>query len=368
MDELLRLRNELDGVDAMLIGAVARRQAIVAEIGRIKHAAGKQLRDFKREREVLQHVRQRALNAGLEPELAESVLKLLIEASLTTQEQDRLKLDGHGDGRHALVFGGNGQMGQWFVRFLSAQGFGVQVVDPSGAPEGFEALDDWQAAARSADLLVLALPMRQTGELLAQLEAVQPQGLVFDIASIKSPIAAELQRAAASGLKLCSLHPMFGPGTALLSDRHVVYVNLGRDDAVSAAKALFAPTMALAVDASLAEHDQLIAWVLGLSHALNIAFFDALSHSGIAAERLAQISSTTFEKQFRIAAAVAGEQPRLYHDIQHLNPLRTEVLAGLSAAVLRVAEAGATPDSASFERLFERGRHYLGASRPLPRE
>lgn len=367
MDELTRLRTELDGVDAQLIAAVARRQQIVAEIGRIKHAAGKQLRDYQREREVLKHVRHRAQAASLEPELAENVLKLLIEASLTTQERDRLTLDAHGDGRHALVFGGNGQMGQWFVRFLAAQGFGVQVVDPSGAPDGFEALTDWTEAALMADVLVLATPMRQTAPLLERLVALQPAGLIFDIASIKAPLVTALTAAAASGLKLCSLHPMFGPATALLSDRHVVYIDLGNAQAVAEAKALFAPTMAQSCDATLAEHDQLAAWVLGLSHALNIAFFDALSQSGIAAERLAQISSTTFERQYQVASAVAGEAPKLYHDIQHLNPLRAQVLAGLSAAVLRVADAGAAPDSATFEKLFERGRDYLGASRPQPR-
>jgi chorismate mutase/prephenate dehydrogenase len=364
MDELLKLRNELDEVDAALIAAVAKRQAIVAEIGRIKHAAGKQLRDFQREREVLAHVRRRAEAVGLKGDLAEAVLKMLIEASLTTQEQDRLKLDAHGDGRRALVFGGNGLMGQWFVRFLSAQGFGVQVVDPSGAPEGFSAIANWHDSARAADLIVLATPMRQTTAVLDELVWLQPQALIFDIASIKAPLASALTRAAASGLKLCSLHPMFGPSTVLLSDRHVVYIDLGHAGAVEQARALFAPTMASSVQSTLEEHDQLIAWVLGLSHALNIAFFDALAHSGIAAQRLAQISSTTFERQLAVACNVADEDAALYHDIQHLNPLRTEVLTGLSSAVLRVAEAGATPERAAFTAMFERGRAYLGASKP----
>lgn len=364
MDALLKLRNELDEVDAALIAAVARRQSIVAEIGRIKHAAGRQLRDFQREREVLAHVRSRAEAAGLSGDLAEGVLKMLIEASLTTQEQDRLKLDAHGDGRRALVFGGNGQMGQWFVRFLSAQGFGVQVVDPSGAPDGFQVIANWHEAARAADVIVLATPMRHTNALLDELAWLQPQALVFDIASIKAPVADALRQAAASGLKLCSLHPMFGPSTVLLSDRHVVYIDLGHAEAVTQAQALFAPTMAMSVQATLEEHDQLIAWVLGLSHALNIAFFDALAHSGIPAQRLAQISSTTFERQLAVARGVADEQAALYHDIQHLNPLRTAVLTGLSSAVLRVAEAGATPERAAFDALFERGRAYLGASRP----
>ena len=43
------------------------------------------------------------------------------------------------------------------------------------------------------------------------------------------------------------------------------------------ARELFAPTMAEQVVMSLDDHDRLIAYVLGLSHALNIAFFTALA-------------------------------------------------------------------------------------------
>lgn len=50
------------------------------------------------------------------------------------------------------------------------------------------------------------------------------------------------------------------------------------------------------VDAELAEHDRLTAPVLGLSHALSIVFFTALADSGVAAERLARILSTTYAK------------------------------------------------------------------------
>ena len=56
----------------------------------------------------------------------------------------------------------------------------------------------------------------------------------------------------------------------------------------------------------LDEHDRLIAFVLGLSHALNIAFFTALAESGEAAPRLARMSSTTFDAQLDIATSVAS--------------------------------------------------------------
>ena len=52
----------------------------------------------------------------------------------------------------------------------------------------------------------------------------------------------------------------------------MIFIDMGSADALAAARALFAPTMVEQVVMGLEEHDRLIAYVLGLSHALNIAF------------------------------------------------------------------------------------------------
>lgn len=361
MRPLSELRTELDRVDAELIAVIARRQALVAEIGRWKHAQGKQLRDFQREREVIAHVRDKAQAVGLDPGIAEQVMKILIESSLTTQEQDRVRLAGQGGGRRALVIGGNGRMGRWFVRFLAAQGFDVEVADPSGVPEGVSGHGDWREGALDQDLVVIAAPMRRSNQILIELAARKPPGLVFDIGSLKTPLLEGLKACAAAGLRVCSVHPMFGPDTELLSDRHVVFMPVGASETVREARELFAQTMVQAVEMPLAEHDHLIAYVLGLSHALNIAFFTALANSGEAAPKLARMSSTTFDRQLRIAAGVANENPRMYYEIQSLNAFRGEALGALKRAVdelLRCVEEG---DEIGFVALMERGRGYLSA-------
>lgn len=248
MRPLSELRAELDQVDADLIGAIARRQALVAEIGRWKHAQGKQLRDYQREREVISNVRRRAEAIGLDADIAEQVLKLLIESSLTTQEQDRVRLAGLGGGRRALIIGGNGRMGRWFGRFLAAQGFEVEVADPSGAPEGVPARSDYASGALDQDLIVVAAPMRCSNEILLDLATRRPPGLIFDIGSLKTPLMEGLRACAAAGLRVCSVHPMFGPDAALLSDRHVIFMPVGPAEAVREARALFAETMAQAVE------------------------------------------------------------------------------------------------------------------------
>src|SRR5439155_629410 len=204
------LRRRLTDIARQLIALVAERKAVREEVARVKRATGKPTRDYGREREVILGAREAAAERGVSPALAEELLRLLIRSSLTTQEQASVVARGTGSGRRALVIGGAGKMGSWFVSFLASQGFTVEVAHP-------------------------------------------------------------------------------------------------------AARALFAPTMAEQVVMSLDDHDRLIAYVLGLSHALNIAFFTALAESGEAAPKLAQMSSTTFDAQLDVASRVAQESPELYY-------------------------------------------------------
>jgi chorismate mutase/prephenate dehydrogenase len=156
-----------------------------------------------------------------------------------------------------------------------------------------------------------------------------------------------------------SLHPMFGPDTQLLSGRHVIFIDLGDKAALQEAQELFAPTMAERVIMGLDEHDRLIAYVLGLSHALNIAFFTALADSGEAAPRLARLSSTTFDSQMDVASRVAAESPDLYFEIQSLNDYGTESLMALKEAVARLIAAVQSKDADAFTALMLRGRAYF---------
>jgi chorismate mutase / prephenate dehydrogenase len=359
IEKLRALRDQLDLTDVKLIQTIAERQAIVAEIGRVKETGGKQLRDFKREAEVLLKVRNAASTHALDPKLAEEVMKLLIGASLTQQERKRIRNAQLGDAKRALVLGGNGKMGRWFTEFLDALGFSVEIYDPTGAPDGFAAVDNWQASALTVDLIVLATPLGKTAQALDELVNIPSNALIVDIASVKSPLLDTLQNAAAKGLKICSIHPMFGPDTQLLSDRHVLLMNVGNDAAVLEARALFAATSAEIVEVPLQQHDELIAFVLGLSHAINIVFAKALTNSGAAAPMLATLSSTTFDRQLKIASSVASENPKLYFEIQALNQSREHSLQALEQALVEFTQLVRTNDETGFVQMMQANRDYL---------
>ena len=353
------LRGEITELDTRLIELVARRQELSRQVAAVKRSSGRPTRDFGREREVILRARTAAAESGVSPDLAESLLRQLIQSSLATQEQARVAAQAHGSGKRALVIGGHGKMGSWFADFLASQGFEVGIADPAGPLPGFGFVADWQNDPLDQDVIVLATPLGATAQLLHALAKRAPRGLVFDLGSLKTPLRTGLAALADAGCRVTSLHPMFGPDTELLSGRHVIFIDLGNDAALAEAQALFQPTMAERVVMSLDEHDRLIAFVLGLSHALNIAFFTALADSGEAAPRLARMSSTTFDAQLEVASRVAAESPDLYFEIQSLNDYGAESLRALQTAVGRLVDVVERRDLAAFTAIMHRGRAYL---------
>jgi chorismate mutase/prephenate dehydrogenase len=358
-DELGRIRNELASIDREILKLAAKRRDLVEKVGTLKEASGSPTRDFSQERVVLERALAVATEYSLSPRVAESLMQLLIGHALTTQEQLRIRRSDTGSGKSVLVIGGGGRMGRWLVDFLATQGFRVEIADPDGPVEGFTWYDDWQGAPLTHDFIVVAAPLRPTANILRELAERKPGGVVFDIGSLKSPLTEPLRNLVASGVRTTSIHPMFGPDTEMLSGKHVISIDVGDTDSTREVEALFASTMADVVGMSLEDHDRVIALVLGLSHALNIAFFTALARSGEQADRLTRLASTTFAEQLKVASKVAAENPHLYFEIQYLNAFGSDILDLLRHVVIDLEQVIDSGNEPGFTDLMEAGRRYL---------
>ncbi len=352
------LRNDLSAVDRNIVDLIADRQRLVNEIGRQKQTTGTGTRDYAREKDVLDMGRAQARELGLEPDLVEEIQRSLIRSSLATQERDRVIAEGRGDGRRVMVIGGAGKMGGWFADFFASQGFATTIADP-GVADGPGRFSKWTDAGVDYDVIVIAAPLGVSGRILAQLAVLKPKGLVFDIGSLKSPLIDGLQELHNAGCRVTSVHPMFGPNTRLLSGHHLIFCDAGSEEATNDAKELFGSTMVEQIDMGLDDHDRLIAYVLGLSHALNIAFFTALAESGEAAPKLAQMSSTTFDSQLLVSAAVAQDNPHMYFEIQSLNKFGLGPLDALCEAAKRIRDVVASGDEDGFVDLMQKGQEYI---------
>jgi chorismate mutase/prephenate dehydrogenase len=359
IDDIEELRAQLKDLDREVLSLIKKRMDIVQDIGRLKEEKDLPTRDSDQEKKVVGRAREVSEELGLDPDVSEDVMLRLIDASLKVQEQDRMSQRSRGSGKSVLIIGGAGTMGRWFTSFLNSQDYDVEIADPAGPVDGVSSHESWEELDLSYDVIIVTTPIRQTREVLMKLADRRPDGLVFDIASIKGPISDALKALVDAGVTATSIHPMFGPDKKLLSGQHVAFIDLGVQEAVERAKRLFGGTMARLVDMDLDTHDHVIAYVLGLSHAVNIAFFSALSDCGYDLDELQQMSSTTFADQVEVADQVARENPRLYYEIQAFNDFNEEALEKLESALSSIQRVVSGRKEEDFVSIMEEGRSFL---------
>lgn len=361
-EEMDRLRSSLTKIDRRIVESIAQRQHVVSQIGELKRKNGLALRDYRREKVVLDNTAALAVELGIAPRMIESIVRILIRYSLLNQEKNLIEGSSQGDGRRALVIGGAGAMGRWFVELFQSQGFRVDIVDPA-VKTGLGHYNNLHDATNEYDVTVVSTPISITNGVLKSLADQRWQGLIFDVSTLKSPLRSGIKELLDKGCKVASVHPMFGPKTELLSQKHLIFVDTGCDEATQAAKALFEDTMVEQIDLQLDEHDRLVAFILGLSHALNISFVHALRQSGESASKLMKMSSTTFDAQLSVAGSVAREDPALYFEIQHLNDYGLDALDALCKSMDHIRELVKSAQREEFQNVMNSNEEYLALRR-----
>ncbi len=357
-----QLRAKIAHLDGQILRLVADRLALAREVGAAKRAAGLPVRSFSAEAEVLERFHGLGAAFGLEPRLAERIAHQLIGAAVQVQEETSAV--GSEPARRILIVGGAGKMGRWLARFLAGQGHRVATHDPAGPVQGLVSAPDLDSGVREAEVVLLATPLSTGREVLGQVLASEPSGLVADIFSLKSHVLDHVRAAAARGLKVASLHPLFGPDVRTLAGRVLAVCDCGHPAAADEAGALFRDTALTVTRLRVEEHDAYMQYVLGLSHLVAILFFTTLERSGRDFGDLATMASTTFYKEARTAAEVARENPRLYYEIQSLNQHSAELFALVRQSLEAIERAALEGRPDAFIDLIERGRAYFPETLP----
>lgn len=350
------MRAEIDRVDRELVRLLSRRQDVAREIGLTKRKDGIKLRDQERERKVVARMVSLAGSLGADKKLAKDAAKLLIADAVAVQkEQEKLPFEG----AKALVVGGSGSMGGWACRFLSNRGAKVKVWDPRGKRQGYPNAKALAAAVAESDIVVIASPLGVCPDELKLVLDACPKGLVIDLCSVKSHISGTLRLAAASGVMIASVHPMFGPKAPSPKGLNVVICDCGSREATTRAKELFAGAGAMVTELYLEEHDRMMAYVLGLSHLTALLFGGSLMSSGRKTSELREVQGTSFGRIVELTKEVSGESKRVYHDIQALNPHTKEMVEAAERALQELKEAALSPDHDMFIRLMESTRQQM---------
>lgn len=357
--ELDDLRAEIQRIDSDIIELISRRQEVALEIGLVKQKDNLGIKDREREKAVVKYFESRARTDGLDPKLGKALAELLMSISISEQKKAVTKPL---RGRKAIVIGGAGKMGEWACRFLSTRGAEVTISDKRGSLGGYKRARSTAQAVPSQDIVIIASPLGTCPDDLEAVIRARPKGLVFDLCSVKSHIASKLQKGASQGLRITSVHPMFGPGAASPRGRNVIVCRCGSEEADSEAADLFASEGASVSFMSLDRHDELMAYVLGLSHLCTLVFVGTLARAGTDCSTFAQVQGPSFAKLRRMATELSNESRRVYHDIQALNPNTRHVVASMEGVLREVKRAALDDDPSRFRTIMDSDREYLEVS------
>jgi len=333
-------RRDIETLDRRVLHLVRERLDLARQIGELKRSCGVPLRNFQVEAQVHRRFEDACEDLGLDPRLGHDLALFLIERAVEEQAA-LMDSDYRGDQLRVLVVGGKGGMGSWIATFLAGQGHRVSILDPAPTESPYPEVENLSEGAREADLVMVAVPMAGTEDILEEIAAVRPRGVVAE---------------------MCSLKGHLGPDLRMLSGRTIVFCDDADPGDLALVRGLFEDTSAELVQMDIAEHDRRIALVLGLTHLSNLAYARALMGSRARAEDLAQVAGETFTKQLGTTREVIEENPELYFQIQALNPVTEEVAEGLMSAVREWREAVVSGDNAGFARLMQECRDYLAGT------
>ena len=187
------------------------------------------------------------------------------------------------------------------------------------------------AAARDADMVVVAVPVRATREVLEQMrDALAPEAVVTDVGSVKLSVVADAR--AALGARFADFvpgHPIAGTersGVAastvdLYAGRRVILTPEAEtnDRALARVRAMWAAAGAAVATMSAAAHDRVLAASSHLPHALAYTLVDMIVRMD---EHRAVFDCAG--GGFRDFTRIAASDPTMWRDIFLAN--RTELL------------------------------------------
>lgn len=328
MNKLEKMREEVKKIDSDIIELISKRLKITARIGEKKKESGIPLRNWEVEKKVFDNAEKNALEHGLPPNLVKDILRSMIRESRIRQE--KLHYSAYSGNREKiLIVGGLGEMGKWFSDFFENQGHRVMIHDIKGPSPRFESFESLDRGLKKATCALISTSLKNVPEVIDRISKTDFDGIVFDIASLKNFLKEPVKRAIKNGIKITSMHPMFGPATRTLSDKVLCICDCGNNEANKKVNEFFKETAISTVKLSFSQHDRVISYVLGLSHIINIIWMKLLGESDFKYETLAKIGSTTFNSQMKTSSSVISEDPSLYYEIQRYNPFKEKLFADL---------------------------------------
>lgn len=348
--ELTALRDRIDEVDKALLELLARRLALVAEVGEVKSCHGLPIYAPERETSMLASRRQDAEALSVPPDLIEDVLRRVMRESYSSENNKGFKIL-HPSLRRIVIIGGGGQMGRLFEKMFTLSGYQVCILEQDGWDSAPTLLSD-------AGMVIVSVPIHVTEQVIAALPPLPEDCILVDVTSVKSgPLQAMLD---AHRGPVLGLHPMFGPDGESLAKQVVVYCD-GRDpQAYHWLLEQIQVWGARLHRISAIEHDQNMAFIQALRHFATFAYGLHLAEENVQLEQLLALSSPIYRLELAMVGRLFAQDPQLYADIIMASPDNLALIKRYYqrfGAALALLEQG---DKQAFINNFCNVKHWFG--------
>lgn len=364
--ELSGLRKEIRKIDQQILELTAKRMQLARQVGEYKRRHNLPVKDYKVEKVILERASEMAKNLGIYQDLAQNILRTLIEYSVVEQDEIKQQQQPRLKSRHAkefLLIGGLGNMGRWFANFFDSLGHKVSIFDSNSEQHSeskFPIVPTLEQDLSSFDYIFLATPMHDCNQLLQTLASQQVAGIVIEISSLKTPITQGLAAADQANLRTVCIHPMFGPDVEFLAGRNIIFCERDKHlEALNEVEKIFSVTSANLIRLPFTTHDRLMSYILGAAHLINFLNASLLKDSGIDIATLEKTAGTTFAKQLAVTKAVVAENQDLYFDIQFFNQETDYLFSALERGMKLFENAICSNQRTAFKALMSEARQYF---------
>lgn len=347
--ELAPLREQIDAIDSQLVELLARRAKVTAEVGRVKQQYALPLYVPEREAALLKARREQAELAGVSPELVEDVLRRIMRESYSTQEAGFVCCkDGGGK---VVVVGGAGALGQRFVSLFRRSGYLVEILEAEDWPRAPALVD-------GASLVLVAVPIHLTADLIAKLPLLPDDCVLADITSIKSqPLSAMLAHHPGPVL---GLHPMFGPDVSNIVKQVVVLCHGRNEQGYQWLIQQLKVWGAVLTEKTAQQHDELMQLIQAMRHFSSLVYGVHLAEEGADLQQLLQLSSPIYRLELAMVGRLFAQNAELYADIMLSSAQVTGLLQRYQHRFNQLSHLLAAKDKAGLMAEFAKGQQFFG--------
>ena len=346
---LAPLRQQIDSIDSQLVELLAQRANVTAQVGKIKQQFALPVYVPEREQALLSARRDQAQRLGVSADLAEDVLRRIMRESYQTQESGFVCC--RNGGGKVVVVGGGGALGARFVSLFQRSGYEVAVLEQCDWPQA-------DIICANAVLVLLAVPITLTTELIEQLPTLPTDCVLADITSIKQqPLAAMLAKHSGP---VVGLHPMFGPDITNLV-KQVVVVCHGRAEPQYQwlLKQLNVWGAELAVKHA-AEHDSAMQLIQAMRHFSSLVYGVHLADENADLNELLQLSSPIYRLELAMVGRLFAQNAELYADIMLSSCEVAALLERYQQRFSAVLQLLKNKDKAGLMAQFGKGQQFFG--------